>query len=182
MRPWTPTSGCALALALGLAAPALAEGPAEAPGPLPTPREAPVEIPRLEPDPDPRATPPEDSAAPPPLPDLGTGLRQIPVEDWRALAIGRVVWYAIDGVHWGREYYFPDGQRAVFLASDGTCLSGIWWEAEGVYCFAYEGLHCFRHVEVDGRILVVSTTGGEVQTVERITEDGPLSCAPTPMM
>ncbi len=102
----------------------------------------------------------------------------IPVEDWREMTAGRVVWYSIEGRHWGREYYDPERDRAVFVGADGTCLSGGWAAQDGVYCFAYAGLHCFRHVRRGARIVILPVPDGVEQTVERITDDGPLACTP----
>lgn len=101
--------------------------------------------------------------------------------EWRRLTEGRVVWYSLNGEHWGREYFHPNRQRATFVYRDGTCVSAPWIESDGVFCFAYGGLHCFNHVRRDGQLVVLPVDGGPMQTIERITDDGPLSCEP-PLM
>lgn len=100
----------------------------------------------------------------------------IPIEEWRAMTRGKTVWYALDGAHWGREYFHPDRDVATFLGRDGQCLTAPWAYVDGVYCFAYGGLHCFRHLRRDGEIVVVPVEGdGAEQTVERIDRT-PVSC------
>ncbi len=61
----------------------------------------------------------------------------IPPEEWRAMTRGKTVWYALDGAHWGREYFHPDSDVATFLGRDGQCLSAPWAHVDGVYCFAH---------------------------------------------
>ena len=110
--------------------------------------------------------------------DLKPGDEPLSVEEWRRLTDGRVVWYAIEGQHWGREYFHRGRQVATFVANDGTCMTAPWVEADGVFCFAYMGMDCFHHIRRDGQLMVVPTTGGATQVIERITDDGPLSCEP----
>jgi hypothetical protein len=100
----------------------------------------------------------------------------IPLEEWREMVEGRTVWYALNGQHWGREYFHPGKDSATFLARDGQCVTAPWAYAEGVYCFAYAGMHCFRHVRRGEEIVVIPIEGdGAEQTVERI-DDTPVSC------
>lgn len=106
----------------------------------------------------------------------------VPVEEWRRLTEGRVVWYSLGGVHWGREYFHRGRNVATFVAYDGTCMTAPWIEADGIYCFAYSGLDCFRHVRREGQLTVLPLGGGQPQTIEKITDDGPLSCEPPLMM
>ncbi|MGF1444744.1 MAG: hypothetical protein ACFBRM_00920 [Pikeienuella sp.] len=177
------TGALLLAAALHAAAETPADPDALLPGEVPPPSEQepalPLPVPDAEREPDPPAVPEFDSRD---IPDLAPGDRLIPGEEWRAMTTGKVVWYAIEGRLWGREFFHPNGTQSIFVASDGTCLEGVWWEGNGVYCFSYEGLHCFRHVLRGDQILIVSITGGEVQTVERITDDGPLACTPPMLM
>jgi hypothetical protein len=107
---------------------------------------------------------------------------RISAEEWRSMTEGRVVWYSLDGDHWGREFFHPGRKKATFLYRDGTCVEAPWIEADGVFCFAYGGMHCFHHVRRDGGLYAVPLGGGRTQTIERITDDGPLSCDPPPMM
>jgi hypothetical protein len=110
--------------------------------------------------------------------DVMPGDTPVPVEEWRALTEGRVVWYSLDGRHWGREYFHRGRDVATFVAEDGTCMTAPWVEAEGIYCFAYSGMDCFRHVRREGELIVLPLGDGAAQTIERITDDGPLSCEP----
>ncbi|MFN3614353.1 MAG: hypothetical protein ACK4WC_07320 [Rubrimonas sp.] len=106
---------------------------------------------------------------------LASADQDIPIAEWREMTEGRIVWYSIDGRHWGREYFHPGGRTATFVAADGTCMTTSWTYANGVYCFAYGGLDCFRHVRRDGVMLAIPTSNGTAQTIDRITE-GVLSC------
>lgn len=101
----------------------------------------------------------------------------IPLEEWRAMTEGRTVWYALRGEHWGKEYFHPGKDSATFLAASGECVTAPWAYAEGLYCFAYSGMHCFRHVRRDGEIVVIPLGEGEEQRVEKI-DDTPVSCEP----
>lgn len=98
-------------------------------------------------------------------------------EEWRSLTGGRTVWYTLNGEHWGREHFFADQDRATFLGADGLCVTAPWTYADGVYCFAYGGLHCFRHLRRGTDIVVVPLGEGAEQRVERIDRT-PISCEP----
>ena len=110
--------------------------------------------------------------------ELQPGDTPIPLAEWRQLTEGRVVWYSLDGRHWGREYFHRGRDVATFVAADGTCMTAPWVEAEGIYCFAYSGMDCFRHIRRDGQMMAVPLSDGDAQTIDRITDDGPLSCEP----
>ena len=117
-------------------------------------------------------------AAPVAATELMPGDETIPVAEWRRLTEGRVVWYSLDGRHWGREYFHRGRDIATFVAADGTCMTAPWVEAEGIYCFAYTGMDCFRHIRREGQMLAVPLGDGDAQTIDRISDDGPLSCEP----
>ena len=51
---------------------------------------------------------------------------------------GYTVYYGIGGVPAGAEQYLP-GQRARWMAADGSCVDGVWWQEEDALCFLYEG-------------------------------------------
>ena len=114
--------------------------------------------------------------------DILPGDTPVPIEEWRALTEGRVVWYSLGGEHWGREYFHRGRSSATFVSRDGDCMTAPWVEADGIYCFAYSGMDCFRHVRRDGQLMVLPLGGGQPQTIEKITDDGPLSCEPPLMM
>lgn len=113
-------------------------------------------------------------------------LRDIPVAEWIERAIGRTVYYSIDGTPFGREYYAPDGRSVVFQHASGTCLEGEWTYREDItaYCYIWpNSVSCFRHVETDDGVQILnveadgSPTLQSVQSVEQIVTI-PLSCGP----
>lgn len=108
--------------------------------------------------------------------DLALADEEIQLHEWREMTEGRTVWYSIDGQHWGREYFHPGGRTATFVAADGTCMTTSWTYANGVYCFAYGGLNCFRHVRRGDAMFAIPTSNGTTQSIDRVTE-GVLSCA-----
>lgn len=106
------------------------------------------------------------------------GDEPIPPEAWRELTTGKTIYYYKDGKLFGREYYVNDEGEVVFRFPNGVCAEGRWAFAEGKYCFAFGSqLHCFQHVKRGSEIVVIGDEDGEEQTVERIVEAEPLSCA-----
>ena len=105
----------------------------------------------------------------------------IPVEEWRAMAMGRTLTYRINGELWAFEHYYPGTNRVTLQLYDGSCLHGTWDYAEPLYCFHWEGqgTSCFRHARVDGGILIVETLNGHdtplTQDMSGVT-DLPLTC------
>ena len=87
------------------------------------------------------------------------------------------MWYALRGRHWGKERFHRGRDTATFLSADGECVTAPWAYADGVYCFAYAGMHCFRHVRRGEQIVVIPLGEGEEQTVTRI-DDTPVTCEP----
>jgi hypothetical protein len=109
--------------------------------------------------------------------ELRDGDSVILIEEWRAMTRGKTVYYSLNGQHWGREYFHPEGDRATFIAANGECSTAPWVYAEGVYCFSYTGMDCFRHVRRGEALLAVPLSQGEAQTIDRIVTE-PLSCQP----
>jgi hypothetical protein len=110
--------------------------------------------------------------------DLAPGDIAIPPEEWRKLTAGRTVWYSLDGRHWGKEYFHPGRDSATFVTPDGECATAPWAYADGLYCFAYAGMDCFRHVRRGDRMLAIPfDPDGREQVIEKIT-DTVLSCEP----
>jgi hypothetical protein len=102
----------------------------------------------------------------------------IGLTEWRAMTDGRTVHYEIGGQVWGREHFHKGRDSATFVAPDGECMTAPWAYAEGVYCFAYQGMDCFRHVRRGGRLFAVPLSGESgAQEIVRITDE-PLSCEP----
>lgn len=107
-----------------------------------------------------------------------SGDEPIPPEAWRALTTGKTVYYYKDGELFGREYYVNEEGDVVFRFPGGQCAEGRWAYAEGRYCFAFGAeMYCFQHVKRGDDIVVIGEDDGEEQTVERIVEKEPLSCA-----
>ena len=98
---------------------------------------------------------------------------------WREITSGKTLHYYRDGELYGREYYYPDGNKVEFCSAEGFHAVGRWAFREDTYCFAYFGdLHCFRHVLRDGDIFVIGVDGDEEeQQVDLITDGGPLPCS-----
>ncbi len=99
------------------------------------------------------------------------------LDEWREMTEGRIVWYTLRGGHWGKEYFHRGRDSATFVSAQGECVTAPWTYAEGIFCFAYTGMDCFRHVRRDGQLLAIPLSSGETQVIERIT-DGALSCEP----
>jgi hypothetical protein len=107
----------------------------------------------------------------------------IPVEEWREMAMGRTLTYRIDGEFWALEHYYPGTNRVTQQLYDGTCLEGTWDYRAPHYCFHWEteGTACFRHARLGEEILIVETQGGVdtllLQSMTAVT-DLPLACGP----
>lgn len=96
--------------------------------------------------------------------------------EWRALVSGKTLYYDTPWGFMGREYYVPNSNRAVFVYYDGRCYDGTWSQDAGLFCFLYDGRHCFEHLREGARIFVRELDGDE-QDVVRITDEV-LSCEP----
>ncbi|TVQ52673.1 MAG: hypothetical protein EA355_14705 [Rhodobacteraceae bacterium] len=108
-------------------------------------------------------------------PEVQTEEEVIGLDEWRAMTEGRTVWYSLRGRHWGKEHFHRGRDEATFMTPQGECMTAPWMHNDGVFCFAYGGLHCFRHVRRDGELFAIPTAGGEEQRIVRI-DDTPLSC------
>ncbi len=117
-------------------------------------------------------------AAPSLATDPAAGERVLDLAEWRALTDGRTVHYELRGRVWGREHFHRGRDSATFVAPDGQCMTAPWAYAEGVFCFAYQGMDCFRHVRRGERLFAVPLSdAGDEQEIVRITDE-PLSCEP----
>ena len=107
----------------------------------------------------------------------------IPVEEWKAMAMGRTLTYRIDGEFWALEHYYPGTNRVTLQLYDGTCMEGTWDYNAPEYCFHWdlEGTACFRHARLDDEILIIETQDGAdtlmLQSMTAVT-DVPLACGP----
>lgn len=107
----------------------------------------------------------------------------IPVEEWRAMAMGHTLTYRIDGQFWALERYYPGTNRVTLQLYDGRCMEGTWDYAEPLYCFHWEGqgTSCFRHARLGDEILIIeSQNGADTPMTQNMTAvtDVPLTCNP----
>ncbi|SEA75490.1 hypothetical protein [Rubrimonas cliftonensis] len=109
--------------------------------------------------------------------ELAEGDQVIELQEWRQMTEGRTVHYSLAGRHWGREYFHADRDSATFVSADGDCVTAPWVYADGVFCFSYTGMDCFRHVRRGDMLLALPLGDGAEQVIERITTE-PLSCEP----
>jgi hypothetical protein len=109
--------------------------------------------------------------------------RNIPLEEWTGMAMGRTLTYRIDGEFWALEHYYPGTDRVTLQLYDGTCLQGTWDYTAPHYCFHWEGegTACFRHARLDDEIIIIETQDGAdtlmLQSMTAVT-DVPLACGP----
>lgn len=96
--------------------------------------------------------------------------------EWRALATGKTLTYMTPFGLMGREYYIPGGNEVVFVYFDGRCFQGTWFKQDDVYCFEYDGLHCFEHFQ-RGEDIIAREMDGDEQIVTEITDEV-LTCEP----
>lgn len=99
--------------------------------------------------------------------------------EWRALVRGKTLSYEHRSGLVGREFYPPSSEdRAIFVYADGRCYDGAWRYNDGVYCFEFDGVHCFEHFRRGESLWVREILSGEEQRVTAIVEDAPLACEP----
>jgi hypothetical protein len=109
--------------------------------------------------------------------------RDIPLNEWKAMAMGHTLTYRIGSEFWAMERYYPDTNRVTLQFADGSCLEGTWDFAAPLYCFHWEGegTSCFRHARLGEDILIIETQDGvETGALQTMTEvsDTPLACGP----
>ncbi len=105
----------------------------------------------------------------------------IPVEEWRSMALGRTLTYMIGGTFFALERYAPDGNKVELQLNTGECLAGTWTHAGSTYCFDWgdERAACFRHVRAGQDILIIQVDNGvETDNIQLMTNisDAPLNC------
>ena len=68
-----------------------------------------------------------------------SGLAETPMTatEFEAYATGKTLTYSVGGEVYGAEQYLPD-RRVIWAFKGNTCTDGIWFEKEGLICFAYE--------------------------------------------
>lgn len=90
------------------------------------------------------------------------------------------VYYALDGLFFGRESYSRGINLIHFQTSDGRCVDGTWFNdsQRRAYCYAWPSqLTCFWYIERDDEVLVIDVDGGQtgiwdIETVSSIAEGG----------
>lgn len=112
--------------------------------------------------------------------------RDIPVEEWIAMADGRTLTYRINGAFFALEHYYPGSNRVTLQATDGRCLQGTWDYKAPQYCFYWEDSApaCFRHTRVGSEIVIIETeNGSDTPMTQQMTgvSDAPVTCGVPPM-
>ena len=105
----------------------------------------------------------------------------IPVEEWRKLALGKTLTYMIGPEFFALERYATSGNRVDLQLNTGECLAGTWSHSGNVYCFDWgdERAACFRHVRTGDTINIIQMDNGvETSNVQQMTQitDAPLNC------
>lgn len=105
----------------------------------------------------------------------------IPVEEWREMALGRTLTYRVGPDFFALERYAPTGNAVELQLNTGECLSGVWSHSGNAYCFDWGDARpaCFRHVRQGDEILIIHLENGvETQNLQHMTAitDAPLSC------
>ena len=62
---------------------------------------------------------------------------QMTAEEFEAYSTGKTLFYALNGEEFGVERY-KENRRVEWSFLDGECTEGIWYEDNGLICFAYE--------------------------------------------
>lgn len=104
----------------------------------------------------------------------------IPPEEWRAMAVGKTVYYAIDGTYFGREYYWPDRDMVTFQHASGRCVEGRWTYEDSVYCFYFDRPNCFAHVRRGGGIVIVPRDSSDPADEQDVMQIVPVAFSCTP--
>jgi hypothetical protein len=107
----------------------------------------------------------------------------IPVEEWRAMAMGRTLTYRINGDLWALEHYFAGGNHVALQLYDGTCMTGTWDYVAPHYCFHWDGqgTSCFRHTRLGDEVFVIETLDGQDSAMSQEmtgVSDAPVTCGP----
>jgi hypothetical protein len=110
------------------------------------------------------------------------GGEDIPVEEWRKMAMGKTLVYRIEGQLWAYERYFPGTNQVMLQLYDGKCMQGTWDYVEPLYCFHWdvEGTACFRHARRGDDILILEAGSADrLPLIQMMTEvtDAPLTCS-----
>lgn len=102
-------------------------------------------------------------------------------EAFETFATGRTLDYAVDGIVWGSEAYFPD--RTVRDAdAGGPCRAGVWYPEGPAICFVYEDSdqrHCWLYWREGDQVFAKPQSAGPDDPAQTVTPaKAPLSCAP----
>lgn len=67
-----------------------------------------------------------------------TALAQMTAEEFESYTTGKTLFYSLNGQDFGVERY-KENRRVEWSFLDGECTEGVWYEQDGLICFAYEG-------------------------------------------
>lgn len=98
-------------------------------------------------------------------------------EAFEALSEGRTLHFALKGLPYGVEQYFP-GRRTLWRLGDGACEIGRWYPRGEAICFTYETIpapSCWRVLQTPEGYAAEALEGGFTLDVERI-DTAPLPC------
>lgn len=113
--------------------------------------------------------------------DLVAGMTDIPVEEWRSLAMGKTLVYQVGPDLFALERYPLTGNRVELQLNTGECYSGVWNHQGQAYCFYWDADQpaCFRHMRRGDEIVIVELQDGaptdRTQTMTQIT-NASLAC------
>jgi hypothetical protein len=101
---------------------------------------------------------------------------------FEALSAGRTLYFSQAGRPYGAEEYYGD-RRARWMAEDGSCTEGYWYEAKGpLICFVYEDQPepvCWHFEKRDGRFfarIAGIERGDASELLLESSDDRPLGC------
>lgn len=108
-------------------------------------------------------------------------LRDMTLQEWQDLALGKTLTYQVAGEFYALERYARTGRQVELQFANGACLAGTWTHSGNLFCFDYghDRPHCFRHVKAGDEILILNVQDGaetgDIQIMSDVT-DAPLSC------
>jgi len=68
----------------------------------------------------------------------GLALANMSAEEFERYTTGKTLFFSLNGQDYGVERYH-ENRRVEWSFLDGECRPGVWYEADGFICFAYEG-------------------------------------------
>ncbi|WP_212524448.1 hypothetical protein [Actibacterium sp. MT2.3-13A] len=101
-------------------------------------------------------------------------------EEFERYTTGKTLYYGTPGAPYGAEQYLP-GRRVIWTFLDGACQEGVWYESEGLICFAYDtlpgGPQCWSFYATPGGMTALfENDPGETELIETEQGHDPLLC------